>query len=163
MLGCQVFTTGEKFRAIIKSGSPLGERIKADYEKGLLMPSWVADYFFEDFVFNLPSDMSAVFEGSGRDLDQAKVVESVCSWLGRPYTAVHRGAPEAEVLRRALARKRDALDNNEAVVRARLAEYDRLTAPAIEHFKSLGRVIDIDGERTVEEIHADIVAKLGIV
>ena len=162
MLGCEVFTTGAKFREIIASGTALGERIKADYEKGLLMPSWVADYFFEDFVFNLPTEKSAVFEGSGRDLDQAQVVEKVCTWLGRPYTVVHLVVSEEEVIRRALARKRDVLDNDESVVRARLKQYDENTAPAIEYFKNLGRVIEVDGERSVEDIHADIAAKLAL-
>jgi adenylate kinase len=161
----RVFMTGKRFRDIIASGSQLGMRIKSDYEKGNLMPTWVADYMLEDFIFSLPIKEGAVFEGSGRDEEQAKTIEKVCAWLGRGYTVFNLEVGEDEVVRRALARKRDATDSDESVVRNRMREYDRATAPAIVYFRSLGRLIDIDGTKTPDEVTAAImtsVKKLGL-
>jgi len=154
-INAPVFMTGERFREIIRSGSPLGEKIKDDYEKGLLMPSWVADYMFQDFVFNLRYDKSAVFEGSGRDKKQAEVVEAVTEWLGREYVAFNLEVSPETVIARSLSRQRDATDEEE-VIKTRLAEYERLTAPAIEHFRSLGKLVDIDGENSPEEVHSEV-------
>ena len=156
-LDADMFMTGARFREIIGSGSPLGARIKDDYEKGLLMPAWVAVYMFQDFLFNLPYDKHAVFEGTGRALSEAEMFEEVATWLGRPYTVFNLKVSPETVVARSLSRKRDAADGEE-VIRTRLAEYDRLTAPAIEYFQSAGRAIDIDGEQSVDEIHREVMS-----
>lgn len=158
-LGSTMFATGDKFREIIASGTPLGERIKADYEAGLLMPSWVADYLFEDFVFKLPHDQSAVFEGSGRDVEQAEVIHAVCQWLGRPYKVFNLEVSPETVLERSRARARDATDEDQ-VVKKRLEEYERLTAPAIAKFQEFGTLITIDGEKAPEEIHREVLSHI---
>ncbi len=154
-LSIPLFATGAEFRKIIASGSPLGQRIKATYDAGLLMPTWVADYMFEDFVFNLPPETGAVFEGSGRDLGQAQTIEKVCTWLGRPFVVFNLVVSPEVVVARSLARARDATDSEEAV-KVRLQEYDRLTAPAIDYFHTIGVCVDIDGEQSIETIHAEI-------
>ncbi len=158
-LGYKIFMTGQRFRDIVASGSLLGNRIKADYEKGLLMPSWVANYMLEDFLFNLPPEDGAIFEGSGRDLDQAKVVEEVCTWLGREYTVLNLDVSEEEVIKRSLLRGRDTADKDESVIRMRLSEYNRLTKPAIDYFKSIGKCIDVNGEQAPDEVHMEVMAK----
>ncbi|MEK7530393.1 MAG: nucleoside monophosphate kinase [Patescibacteria group bacterium] len=156
-LGYQLFMTGAKFREIIASGSQLGERIRIDYEKGLLMPAWVANYMFEHFLFNLVADQGAVFEGSGRDVDQAQTIEKVCAWLGRGYTIFNLEVSEDEVVRRSLARGRpDGLDRDEHTIRVRLEEYSRTTSHAIEEFKRLGKLITVNGEQSPEAVHEEV-------
>jgi len=158
-LGFEIFMTGGKFREIVASGSYLGERMRHIYENGLLMPSWVADYLFEDFAFNLPPDKGAIFEGSGRDIQQAKVIEEVCTFLGRPYAVLNLEVSEAEVTKRSMLRSRDKTDDPK-VVETRLAEYNRLTGPAIEHFRSLGKCIEIHGEEAPEKVHEEVLAEV---
>jgi adenylate kinase len=159
-LGYQIFMTGQRFRDIVASGSILGNRIKADYEKGLLMPSWVANYMFEEFLFNLPPEEGAIFEGSGRDVEQAKVIDEVATWLGRSYTVLNLDVSEEEVVKRSLLRGRDSTDKDESVIRMRLQEYNRLTKPAIEYFHSIGKCIDINGEQLPEEVHQEVMKKV---
>lgn len=156
-LGYELFSTGMKFREIIASNSQLGNRIKADYEKGLLMPAWVADFMFEDFVFNLPPEKGAVFEGSGRDKQQAETIEKVCGWFGRSYTVFNLLVSNETVIERSLSRSRDKADTLDAV-KTRLLEYERSTAQAIDYFKDLGKCVDIDGEKPVDEIQSDVMA-----
>ncbi|MES2014583.1 MAG: nucleoside monophosphate kinase [Patescibacteria group bacterium] len=162
-LGYTVFSTGGKFREIVASGSLLGDRIKADYEKGLLMPSWVANYMLEEYLFNLAPEKGAIFEGSGRDAEQAKVIDEVCSWLGRSYTVLNLDVSEEEVIKRSLLRGRDSTDKDESVIRMRLAEYNRLTKPAIEYFKSIGKVIDINGEQSPQGVHDEVMKAVATV
>lgn len=162
-LGCDLFVTGDQFRAMIASGSELGNRMKETYDKGLLMPSWVANYLFEAFVFSLPHNKSAVFEGSGRDADQARVVEEVCAWLGRPYIVLNLEVSDKTVMERSLGRARDKTDDPE-VVKTRLAEYEKLTEPAIEYFRGIGKCVDINGEEDVQAVQKAVmkaVASLG--
>ncbi|MBY0539456.1 nucleoside monophosphate kinase [Patescibacteria group bacterium] len=155
-VGFKMFSTGARFREIIASGSQLGAKIKGDYEKGLLMPAWVADYMFEDFIFNLPPEEGAVFEGSGRDREQAETIDRVCTWLGRPYTVFNLEVKDETVLARSMARGRDSIDKNEEAIKSRLSEYARLTHPAIQYFHSIGNCVDVDGEKTPEEVFSQM-------
>jgi len=156
-LGYDIFSTGMRFRELAASGTELGNRIKSVYEKGLLMPAWVANFMFQNYVFNLPQDKGAVFEGSGRDVEQAKVIEEVCAWLERPYAILNLEISEGEVMKRSLLRARDKTDTEE-VVKMRLAEYKRLTEPAIEYFRSIGKCIEINGELTPDGVHGEVMA-----
>lgn len=155
-----IFMSGAKFRDLMQSGSYLGRRIKKDYETGALLPAWIADFLFQDFVLNLGPETGAIFEGSARDLDQVKTIEKVSNWLGRPYYIINLEVGDETVLARSLARGRDAVDSNEAVIRNRLADYERLTRPAINYFCSIDKCFTVDGEDSPEKIHAQIFAHI---
>jgi adenylate kinase len=43
-------------------------------------------------------------------------------------------------------------DNNEGVIRARIAEYHNKTAAVAEYYKKFDKVVTVKGEGTVEEI-----------
>lgn len=154
-----LFMTGGRFRELMASGTPLGARVKEGYDKGLLMPAWFAIYLFQEFLLHLPDDRHAVFEGTGRALAEAKLFEEVALWLNRPYTVFNLIVSPETVMARSLARARDKGDAEESV-KTRLAEYERSTVPAIEYFRGLGKVIDIDGERPVEAIHEEVMEKV---
>ena len=157
-LNAELFMTGGRFREIIASGSPLGQRIKADYDSGKLMPAWVAVYLFQEFLFALPDDEHAVFEGTGRALHEAELFEATTKWLERPYTVFNLEVSEETVIKRSLARARDAVDGSEEALRTRLEEYMHTTQPAIDYFTALGKCVTIDGEQPVEKIHEEVMS-----
>ena len=51
------------------------------------------------------------------------------------------------------------------MIKKRKTEYENDVIPTIEWYKTNPNVnfLDIDGERSIEEIHADIVKRLGLV
>lgn len=161
-LGAPLFMTGGKFREILAKGDFLSLRIKEEYEKGLLMPPWFAVYLFQEFVFALPPERHGVSEGTGRSEREARAVDEICAWLTRPYTVFNLNVSEETVIARSLSRKRaDGLDRDESVVRTRLDEYRTITEPAIGYFRSRGVLVDIDGEPSVDHIHADVMRHVG--
>ena len=56
--------------------------------------------------------------------------------------------PDAELIHRA--------DDNEESVAARLATFDELTKPLLEHYQKTGRLRKIDGRGEVEQIYAEL-------
>ena len=160
-----IFMSGAKFRDLMNSGSYLGRRVKEEYETGHLLPAWIADNLFETFVLHLAPDTGAIFEGSARDAEQVETIDTVAKWLKRPYYAINLKVSDDTVVARSQARARDALDANEEKLRNRLTDYARLTEPAIDRLRELGKLIEIDGERTPHEIQEEIrtfaQAKLG--
>jgi adenylate kinase len=51
-------------------------------------------------------------------------------------------------------------DDTEAIFEERMRTYEALTAPVVEHYRSLGRFEEMDGELAVEEVTARIMAAL---
>ena len=49
-------------------------------------------------------------------------------------------------------------DDTEKVFKERMRAYEGLTAPVIEHYRTLGRFAEVDGDRPIPEIAAGIVA-----
>ena len=71
---------------------------------------------------------------------------------------------EEEAVRRLLKRKRK-LPNGQshdtpALIRARLASYKKEADQLLTHFKKRGILAEINGERSIKEIHQEIMAKI---
>lgn len=158
--GFQVFSTGRKFRELREEKNALGARVKETVDKGLLLPHWLASYMFQTSILHLDTNEGIIFEGTGRRLDEAELFHEVATWLGREYRVFNLAIGDVEAIKRQVGRGRED-SNTEEKVRVRLSEYDSYTAPVIDFFRKQNVLVDIDGERTVEEIHADIVSKLG--
>ncbi len=48
-------------------------------------------------------------------------------------------------------------DDTEHVFLERVRAYETMTAPVVQHYRQLGRVVDVDGDQSIEEIGAEIV------
>jgi adenylate kinase len=49
-------------------------------------------------------------------------------------------------------------DDTEAVFKERMRAYQGLTAPVVEHYRALGRFVEVDGDRPIGKIAAEIVS-----
>jgi adenylate kinase len=49
-------------------------------------------------------------------------------------------------------------DDTEEVFKERMRAYEALTAPVVEHYRGLGRFAEVDGDRSIDQIAAGIVA-----
>ncbi len=163
--GYHIFSSGERFRELREHRDSLGQRVKEYYDAGKLMPAWFAEFLFEEALFKLSPDTGIIFEGTGRKLEEAQLFDEVAAWLGRTYVVVYLDISEEEAMKRQLLRaqsKNRPESDSEEKIRMRFEEYNMNTALALTFFKGKGLVIDVSGERSVEEIHADICMKLGI-
>jgi len=159
-LGYQVFSTGDEFRKLRRQDSFLGKRVKETYDAGLLMPHWFASYFYEEALLRLTPEQGIVCEGIGRKEPEARLFNDVAEWLERDYLVFELVVSDEEVIRRMIARDRGDGLNDEEKIKIRLREYREFTAPAIEFFRTKGRVVEIDGMPTPEKIFEEIVCKL---
>lgn len=157
--GYKMFSTGDRFREMRGLENPLGRKVKDWYDQGLLMPHWLASYIFQEFILNLEDGQNVVFEGMGRTLYESENFDEVCGWLGRNYITVYLEVSDQEVTKRQEERKRDVLDSGDKIKR-RLEEFRMHTAPAIDYFRSKGKLLEVDGEKSPEEVHKAIVEKL---
>jgi adenylate kinase len=159
--GFEVFSTGREFRKLKEEQSPLGVHVRETYDKGLLLPPWLASYLFQSVILHRKDDEGIIFEGTGRALSEAELFHSVATWLGRNYLVINLDISDDEAVKRQVGRGRADSDTEEKV-RIRLAEYGTHTAPVIAFFKKQSVLLDVPGERSVESIHEDIAGRLGL-
>lgn len=163
--GFPIFSTGEKFRELREHRDELGTRIRGMYDTGKLMPAWFAEYLFEDAILRLPLTTGIIMEGSGRITAEAELIHEILAWLGRPYRVINLTITPEEATKRQTLRagKTDRPESNtEEKIKLRLEEFESSTAPAIEWFREKGVVIDIDGARSIEEVHTDVMSRFGM-
>jgi len=156
----QMYSSGSDFRALAASDAYLGKRIKAAMEAGELLPHWLASYLYEKTLFGLNEEDVIVFEGACRTEPEAVLFHEIAEWLPRTYMAIDLVVSDEETRKRLAIRHEARADDGEAVINHRIEQYKEKTKPAIEYFRSQGRLIEINGEQSVEAVHADILKAL---
>jgi adenylate kinase len=148
--------TGEILRSAIAEGTELGRRVEPIYDRGDLVP----DELMVDLIRDrLGSEDGFVLDGFPRTLPQAEALDSMLAEIGKPLDVVLLLQVGDEVaIARLLGRAAEEGRRDDApdVIRNRLRHYHEDTEPVVERYRVEGRVVPIDGERSVGEVAADI-------
>lgn len=155
---------GNEFRKIAASGSHTASLIKDTIEAGHLQPNFLTISIFSNIlVQNLAAESALIVDGYPRTLAQAEAFESAMSFYGRDgIHLIYIEVGEEEAKKRMLLRGR--ADDTEAGIKKRFDEHMNQVVPAMSYFKGKEGYVThvINGEQSVEGVHADIIASLGI-
>lgn len=153
-----IFSTGNKVREIAKGESALSQKIKQVSESGGLTPYWFASYLFQEALFKKKDGEGLIFEGVGRKEPEARLFAEINTWLGNDFRVLHLNASPTIVTDRLIRRgkKEGRVDDNPDKIKVRLESFDMETQPALEYMRSIGKVIEIDGEPEAEKVFEDI-------
>ena len=154
--------TGQEFRKFIAGDTVTEKKAKEIYDVGGLMPAFLTiNMWVRPLVDNYNGNQHLFFDGTPRKPDEASILNSIFGFYGidKPYIVNIEISPD-EALKRLLARKR--IDDVTDEIKKRLAWYETDVVPTLAYFKDNKdyHVLTIDGERTVEEIHADIMSRV---
>jgi adenylate kinase len=157
--GIPRIATGDILREAVADGSELGERVGPIMKSGALVPDDLMIEVFRDRLSRPDTETGFVLDGFPRTLPQAEALDEMLVAIGRPLRLVlelqlsDRIATE-RMLRRAEVEGR-ADDTPEAIAR-RLELYHQLTEPVVEHYRPSGNLVGVHGDRSVDEIFAEI-------
>ncbi|MBX4195925.1 nucleoside monophosphate kinase [Candidatus Parcubacteria bacterium] len=154
--------SGDRFRKFIRGNSYSSRLSREIYEKDARQPDFLAGLMWgEMLIEELEEDMHLVFDGVARAEPEAKMLTTALGFYRREmptviYINVSRKWSEERLLSRG---RQDDVNINK--IDKRLDWFDKDVLSAIEYFKSdpFYRVIEVDGEQTIEEVHRDIIAK----
>jgi adenylate kinase len=152
--------TGDILRAAVADGSELGLRVAPILERGDLVPD---DLMVELIRERLAGESSFVLDGFPRTAAQAEALDAMLAEIGKPLDRVlllevsDREAT-ARLLGRAVEEGRS--DDSPDVIANRLRLYHDLTEPVVERYRRSGALVEIDGERSMDEVFAAIEAAL---
>ena len=172
-------STGDIFRENIKNKTPLGIQVKEIMDRGNLCPDDLTIKIVEDRLNNKDCIQSYLLDGFPRNITQAEALEKfnppdvvininvdldkiekrvtgrrICSKCGHSFHIDFIGdvkfcpGCKGELFIRE--------DDNVNSVRERLSVYKRSTEPLIDLYTKLNKLINIDGNQTIEQVFEQI-------
>ncbi len=158
---------GVEFRKFISGSSFTAKLGKEIVDKGDLMPEFMPIYLWASaLINNFTGDEHIVFDGTPRKVLEAETLDSAFPFygFGKPWV-IYLNISDEESTKRLLGRAVEGRkDDQMSAIERRRKAFSADVLPTIEYFRKHegSHFLDIDAMGTPEEIHANIVKKLGL-
>lgn len=164
-------TTGGSFREFIKSDSYVASRAREVQNSGKLQPEFLSVWnWTQIFINKLTDRTSVILDGAPRKPAEVESLHELFPFLEYAYPPViyvevtDAWAKDRMKFREATSSEKREDVSSEAEIDKRIEEFEKYIIPCVEMFKNDPRYtfIRVNGEQSVEEVHAEILQKLGI-
>ena len=184
-------STGDIFRANIKEGTELGKKAKSYMDQGQLVPDELTLELIMDRFQNPDCKNGYVLDGFPRTIPQAEALTEALAKKGETIDyAINVEVPDENIINRMGGRRaclacgstyhivyaptrvegicdrcgeklvlRD--DDKPETVKNRLNVYNNQTQPLIEYYTRQGKLAEVDGTQSMEDVFNAIVKILG--
>ena len=157
--GIPHIASGEILRAEMDANTELGRRVKDIYDRGDLVSDDLMIELIRNRLEQPDTESGFVLDGFPRTTVQAEALDSMFNDIGRNFSVTFALQIPDEVafdrLRRRAELEGRADDTDEAIQR-RLDNYHRETEPLIEYYRTRGNLVPIHGNRSENEVFAEI-------
>ncbi len=162
--GIPVVSTGDIFRANIKGGTELGQKVTAILDRGDLVPDELTGEIVRDRLSQDDATNGFLLDGYPRNAAQVGDLDEFLVARGESLDAVILlDVPREESIARLTLRadEQGRSDDTEEGIAHRLDIYENETAPILAVYGGRGIVDKIDGVGSLDEITERIMAALG--
>jgi adenylate kinase len=183
-------TTGELFRENIRAGTELGKQAQPFVESGRLVPNELTIGMLLNRIAQPDCAGGCMFDGFPRNIEQAEALDKAlsgeakqidkaiyipvateelvrrlagrwsCPQCGAVYHETNQPPRQAGVCDNCGSQLYQREDDKPEVVRTRLEVNLKNLEPLLEHYRRPGKLLEVDGERPVDEITRDILRLL---
>jgi len=155
--GVPHLSTGEMMRTAAAAGTAVGLAVKPFLDSGKLAPDDVTWGVIAERLDDKVCAPGFILDGFPRTLPQGERLDSKLAADKKPLThVVYFEVPQDELMRRLTSRGR--ADDTPDVVRERLRNYEKLTAPLIAWYRGKNLLRSIDGTGAPADVHARLLA-----
>ncbi len=189
-LGLVQVASGDLFRQALQQETALGLKAKSYMEKGQLVPDEITIQMVLERLSAPDCENGAILDGFPRNKQQAEALDKVLAKQSRAIDKVmYIKVAQEELVKRLggrwICRKCQApyhvvesppkvegkcdrcggelyqrADDNVETVKKRLEVYFAETSPLIDYYEKAGKLLEVDGEGSVPEVHGRIAAAL---
>jgi adenylate kinase len=148
-------STGGLLRKEIANGTRLGLEARSIIAAGGLVSDEIIVQIIENTITGNPTAHGFLFDGFPRTYVQAYILEGLMLKLNTSLTClISLNVPEDESVCRLLRRGATSgrSDDNDAVIRNRLREYNEKTLPVLQFFKDRGLYREVDGTLPIDVV-----------
>ncbi|MBM6813858.1 adenylate kinase [Olsenella uli] len=179
-------STGDLLRAAIKEGSKLGKKAKGYMDAGQLVPDALVVDLVKERLEADDAQKGFILDGFPRNTSQAVTLDSELAAMGRTLDAAMLISVEPGVIVERLSSRRTCRacgytapagvdtcprcggemyqrdDDKPETIQHRLDVYESQTSPLIEYYKGHSILKEVDGDRPVDEVYADVKTLLAL-
>ncbi|MBP7477907.1 MAG: adenylate kinase [Chitinophagales bacterium] len=153
-------STGDLFRSEITGKTALGMEAKAYMDKGELVPDSVTINMLKLKMQSLPDVNGFIFDGFPRTIPQAEALDNMLQEMNEPVSKmISLKVRDEELVKRLLMRGEAsgrADDLSEDVIWNRVRVYNEQTLPVASHYQKQSKLVEINGEESIEEVFGEI-------
>lgn len=179
-------STGNILREALKSGTELGRKAKTFMDAGNLVPDDVVIDMLKERIAQPDCKDGFILDGFPRTIPQAEALDTmgvvidrvidievpdekivtrmsgrrVCEKCGASYHLVYNPPKVEGVCDKCAGALVQRKDDNAETVRDRLTVYHNQTEPLKSYYAAQGKLFEVNGDRDVEVISADILKEL---
>lgn len=179
------------FRAVRDSDTELGRLVKSYYDRGALIPDDVTIQMVLERLGQEDATGGVLLDGFPRTLEQARALDAalaeqgkgidkvlyikvatdellnrlggrwMCRNCGTPYHVVSAPPKEAGKCDRCGGELYQRADDSMETAKSRLEVYFNQTAPLIDYYTQQGKLIEVNGEQSMDKVETAVLAALG--
>ncbi len=159
--GIPQLSTGDILRSAIAAKTPMGLAAKEIMDRGDLVSDDIVNGIVSERLDRDDCKAGFVLDGFPRTIPQAESLEAMLAEKNMGLDAVIEITADPDVLVGRIAKRANESgvvrgDDNEEVLRNRLAVYREQTAPLVEFYRGKGLLKSVDGMQPVEAVTAAI-------
>lgn len=179
-------STGDLLRAAVKAQSKLGVEAKGYMDAGKLVPDGLVINLVKERLEADDTKGGFILDGFPRNTAQAVTLDSELATMDRKLDAALLVSVEPDVIVKRLSSRRTCRncgytapagvdvcprcggemyqrdDDKPETIQHRLDVYQSQTAPLIEYYKGHSILREVDGDRPVDEVYADVRTALSL-
>lgn len=160
--GFDYLSSGDLLRARTKIDDFSGQKLKKVMSQGNLAPTFLISYIWSEKIReikNKPNLKGLIIDGSPRSLLEAELTSDIFEWYEwSDIKVILLDISDEEAFNRLTKRRR--FDDKVEAIRSRLDFYKNDVQPAIDYYEKQGRLIKINGQQSIEEVHREIWSQL---
>jgi len=183
-------STGDMFRRVVALKTELGEKAKSYMEKGQLVPDEIVIGIVKQRLDEADCQSGFLLDGFPRTVAQAEALDKalaaqkrqldfvlniktsseeiikrltgrrVCPTCGAVYHIIFKPPQSNLLCDNCKAKLVQREDDKEEIVKKRLQVYEEQTSPLLAYYSKTGKLKEINGEKAVDEVFAQIKAVL---
>jgi adenylate kinase len=150
-------STGHIFREMAKEKTKIGRYIKETINAGVLIPDGKTLRIVAEYLERPEYKDGYIIDGFPRTVAQAK------EFAHEVDKVVYIKVSDKEALWRISYRNGDGREDETLMaLRKRIELFHKVTEPVLDYYREKGLLIEVDGEKTIEEVNKEILEKLPI-
>lgn len=154
-LGIPYLSTGHIFRTLSQERTKLGRYIKEVMNAGYLIPDRKTLTIVSGYLARPEYQKGYILDGFPRTISQAKAFKNGID------NVIYLKVSDKEALWRLSYRNEEVReDETLAALRRRIESFHKFTEPVLDFYQEKGILVEIDGEKKIEEIHEEIMRRI---
>lgn len=162
--GLHHLSTGNLLREEISQQTRLGMEAKAYMDSGQLVPDAVVIGMIRSALETHTEVNGFLFDGFPRTVAQSEALDQLLEGYNTEIAAVLAlHVSREELMKRLMNRGKTSGrsdDTNEEVIRSRIIEYENKTAAVARYYEKFGKVVNVEGEGSIEEIFQSLCSEI---